>query len=292
VLPDEPATELYVVEHEGRQIYLCCDECMAMFRDSPEAYLDNLPPSIPSNKSDSTLFSGDPQDRPWWFGVWLKLEPWLGWAALPHLGPWQWIGLTFLLSLILMIGARVELNRSKSSPINLALAKPLSHVYFPSVTALGVGVVMLGMRYEEQADELKAATAQLDDQRLMDRLHSTSLNVFGDPPLPRRRSDLTESFGGTYFRGNDSRGSQMFNGGNHLTAKFHLALVDAAGETVELNDDIQSSKLLIQIDLERGPHTPVQYYTSEHMSRMFLTDSPDTGLRVDSRSPGRHRLDW
>ncbi|MBA3685454.1 MAG: hypothetical protein H0W72_09470 [Planctomycetes bacterium] len=45
VMTDEPADPAYVVEHEGRKVYLCCKKCVRKWKEDPAKYLPNLPAS-------------------------------------------------------------------------------------------------------------------------------------------------------------------------------------------------------------------------------------------------------
>lgn len=75
-----------------------------------------------------------------------------------------------------------------------------------------------------------------------------SLDHLPTPPYPMHPSRL----GGTYYRGNDERSPQLFNGGFYRTATMDLFLVDSTGTRLQRGDQVDG-ELFVELTISRAP---------------------------------------
>ncbi len=96
--------------------------------------------------------------------------------------------------------------------------------------------------------------------------------IFGSPPrpLPPRHGPR---LAGTYYRGNCERHENLYNNGNYLTCTFHVALVDAAGQPVNVGDDLPTDGMQIRLEIDRAPHVTDRLFSDKIMQRVRFTDA-------------------
>lgn len=76
--------------------------------------------------------------------------------------------------------------------------------------------------------------------------------------------------GGDYFRGNDERSEELYNGGFYRTATFHVHLADDAGNKLAWGDDFPE-RPHIRLEVERSPHSSPTLFAASIMDHVFLT---------------------
>jgi mono/diheme cytochrome c family protein len=117
--------------------------------------------------------------------------------------------------------------------------------------------------------------------------------VFGYPPVPVR-PDHPKQLAGTYYRGNCERNEALFNGGNYLTATFHVSLRNGKDEAVNVGDP--ADKLFVRLEIERAPGTTDMLFTGDMMASVFLSEQlyetensqlRDEPVRLDTLEDGR-----
>ena len=82
-----------------------------------------------------------------------------------------------------------------------------------------------------------------------------NLENLPQPPYPMHPSRL----GGTYYRGNDERSDQLFNGGFYRTATIELGLVDDQGTPIRRGDTLPSN-VFIDLTILRAPHATTELF--------------------------------
>jgi hypothetical protein len=80
------------------------------------------------------------------------------------------------------------------------------------------------------------------------------------PPHPMHPKRL----GGVYYRGNDERSPELFNGGFYRTATLEVWLVDEAGKRLKWYDPLSDQPVFISFSIERAPGTTAELF-SEHV---------------------------
>jgi hypothetical protein len=86
--------------------------------------------------------------------------------------------------------------------------------------------------------------------------------------------------GGTYYRGNDERSPELFNGGVYRTATMELSLVDQNYERLEWGTDISQRSLAIQLTIQRAPRTTGALFNSEIFKQTYLRRFRETELTI------------
>ena len=99
------------------------------------------------------------------------------------------------------------------------------------------------------------------------------------PMHPRR-------LGGVYYRGNDERDAQLFNGGFYRTAKFEIWLTDESGRHFQWGDK-PTGDLFVEFEIERAANTTGELFNDDIMSVIGLSnhfqssDDPDGRPKVE-----------
>lgn len=92
---------------------------------------------------------------------------------------------------------------------------------------------------------------------------------FGSPPTPKRLGH-PKRISGVYYRGNDERHPQLFNGGNYRTASFRVELCDADRKSIRYGDAVPLRGLFIRFEIERAANTAAALFSEDIMSSVFL----------------------
>jgi hypothetical protein len=87
-----------------------------------------------------------------------------------------------------------------------------------------------------------------------------------DPYRPQHPPRL----GGTYYRGNDERSPDLFNGGFYRTATFHVHLADAEGKVLAWGDPLPEQPH-IRFEISRSPHASPSLFDAGIMDHVFLS---------------------
>ena len=105
-------------------------------------------------------------------------------------------------------------------------------------------------------------SGKLDRQAVTDTV-SLDPNHLTMPVYPMHPKRL----GGIYYRGNDERSPELFNGGFYRTATLEVWLSDAAGNHLQWNDEIADRNLFITFAINRAARNsrgPVQRISDQH----------------------------
>jgi hypothetical protein len=89
---------------------------------------------------------------------------------------------------------------------------------------------------------------------------------FNDPFRPQHPPRL----GGTYYRGNDERSEDLFNGGFYRTATFHVHLADAEGNDLAWDDPIPEQPH-IRFEIIRSRHASPTLFAAGIMDYVGLS---------------------
>jgi hypothetical protein len=94
-------------------------------------------------------------------------------------------------------------------------------------------------------------------------ISSTKAGIYR-PKHPKR-------LGGEYYRGNDERNEELFNGGYYRTATMNLSLEDGDGRILQWNDEVKAGDLWIRLVVSRAPFATPALFVEENMLHCFLS---------------------
>lgn len=262
VLTDQKVEDGFSLTYGDVEIGLCCELCVKAFRKDPERYLAQLPPEAAAAVRAS-----------------LEDEKSSG-LSMPSLDLGRHLDLITLVVLLLLalLFWRRESDGSKKTAVVLVMVSLLS--------LAGVS----WWRAESARAELESAERELQLSRWKELIHNNTYYDFGDPPRPIR-PPVEPRTQATFYRGNDERSDELFNGGNYLTAYFDLAIVDVDGEPVDHGQDVTGEALWLRYQIRRGPNTPDFFWVDDFMKNIFLTADANPFLGYESPVVDRVDLD-
>ncbi|HBJ33703.1 MAG TPA: hypothetical protein DDZ51_02850 [Planctomycetaceae bacterium] len=177
----------------------------------------------------------------------------------------------------------------------------LAWIVLAAVSFDSISMASRSSRSERQLLEILAGDKSLDDRNhtsaaldeetleLIQEVHYSTFADYGYPPRPKKREkDL--SLTRTYFRGNDERNPQMFNGGQYRTVTFDVNLESRDGTPLNYGSSLSNQPVFLKVRFIRAPHTSSGYYTREYMKRMYLT--MQSGRFLGRDQPVGDRLEW
>jgi hypothetical protein len=175
-------------------------------------------------------------------------------------------------------------KHGKSDRFSLAWFKPTYHL-----AALLLLLVIAALLFQfGLVQELRSANATLKTQ--LDRTKKTlpsedpkTLPLPVHPMHPRR-------LGGVYYRGNDERSPELFNGGFYRTATMEVRLTDASGKRLQWNDELTGQALWITFSIDRAAGATSSLFSSRVMSSTFLTHFAQSQLSKVSTFTGDQEI--
>lgn len=131
------------------------------------------------------------------------------------------------------------------------------------VLLLGIVVFVVVQLCREQRDDLQQARRAL---------HAKGGSpLAGDQPKQEPQRPMhPPRLGGEYYRGNDERSPELFNGGFYRTAKFEVYLTDAEGGRLAWGDPVPDQPHLL-FAIERAAHSNPTLFAPEIMENAGLT---------------------
>ncbi len=82
--------------------------------------------------------------------------------------------------------------------------------------------------------------------------------------------------GGMYYRGNDERNPELFNGGYYRTASMEVGLFDSNDQQLQWGDKASSNELYIRLDIQRAPFATPELFHDDTMEQCILTPRADS----------------
>lgn len=80
--------------------------------------------------------------------------------------------------------------------------------------------------------------------------------------------------GGIYYRGNDERSEELYNGGDYCTCKFRLELRGSDGRTLQAGDAVPGGTLSLRLEIERTPFAAEALFSRHVIQSTFLSRTP------------------
>lgn len=133
------------------------------------------------------------------------------------------------------------------------------------VAFLGVALFVAVQFSREQAGELAHGRKHSLAQQRSNQLQA-GLKRHHEPLRPMHPPRL----GGRYYRGNDERSAELFNGGFYRTATFDIHLADAEGRHLAWGDSVPDQPHLHFV-IERSAHSSPTLFTPEIMESSGLS---------------------
>ena len=254
-MPTEKASPEFTAEYSGRTVRLCCRNCVAKFRMKPHEYTLIAYPPPPNPRSAewweagavglAAAFDGDAVSRRMIYGLVTALVLGGGFLARRRLARGRDIG---------RVGhGFVWATR----PAVLA------------VGVLGAACVELWVRNTETAAALEQANARATQAAEL------SQRAKANAPLltwcwPQGLHELPKGVSGTYYRGNDERSEQLYNGGKYRTATFHLGLERADGRPFQVGDTPDAGGVHLRFRFVRAAGTADHFFRDDEMAKSSL----------------------
>ncbi len=244
--PTELAVSKYKSNYEGNTIYFCCKDCVSIFNSNPKPYLQtiagfNTQHTSQNNKSTLQKTFDDTWNTAFSFpGISILLISCIG--------------------ILLIRFASLKLpNSSLSSKCARTLSTPRS-IQLIIICCLAVEAL-----HAHLAHKINAKDTELENQ-----LHSTTFLEYGDPLIPSRPKG-DPSLQSKYYRGNDERNPNLYNGGNYRTSEFYIDLCNNEGQSVNYDSQVSAENLFIRVAIKRSPNTAEYFWKKERMNRIYVT---------------------
>lgn len=311
IRPEEPASAEIFVDYGGRRFYFCCEPCRTDFLSDPsrfaslaierDAATQSTPDLTHYNPGDNPL--SDPQQRLLGsiylnisqFGRyltkrWQLRDPFNAALVILSFAVLSWW-------IVKWIRGRRCSEPQESNPASNAWTAILTITLLVSgffCAAYRRRAIDYSQRYTAAEDERKNLETRIGDLVDRDTIHYATFMNYGFPPRPLPNKGET-GLSKTYFRGNDERRDDLFNGGVYRTVTFELSLQDAAGRDWKVGDRIQDDQgrwrdAFLFVQFIRSADTSSGYFTADYMKRMYLTQTVGEFLGV--KQPVADRVDW
>jgi hypothetical protein len=150
-------------------------------------------------------------------------------------------------------------------------------IFLIAVLCTAVFLIQQGRLADLQV-QLESAQSQIRTQALI-RL-TTDRKSLALPVHPFHPPRL----GGVYYRGNDERSPELFNGGVYRTATMELWLVDQDLNRLAWNDLIENRSLAILLKIKRAPRTTVLLFNEHIFNQTYLRRFRETDLIPDDQT--------
>ena len=315
VQPEEPASEEIFADFRGRRFYFCCESCRTDFLSDPSRFASLAEQRDAAERAErSAEFynpdrGGEFDDSFWgWMGgayLWFQKKMSRLSVAWQLQDPVNDVLVAACVFLAVFWLAKWRWRRRRSRRRS-RLELPAHGVWI--IRCLVVGLLIsgfIGASYRRRAMNFQTEyrAAETERSRLSrlyqdaidrDSIHYATFMNFGFPPRPLP-STQPVSLSKTYYRGNDERAPEMFNGGNYRTVTFELSLLNDDGSLLTPGDSIQKPNgswrsISLFVRFLRSPDTSSGYFTADYMKRMYLTQT--AGEFLGAQQPIGDRVDW
>ena len=246
VEPTEIAVPKYKATYKGKTIYFCCKDCVSIFNDQPEPYLENINESLISKTSQNNKTTIQKIfDAAWNAGF---SYPGISILLIGTLG-----------FLFLRLASFVRQRPPEPNKYLLRLSSPRSF----QVLVLCSLVLEIIHAHISQSIASK-------DRVLENDLHSTTFLEYGEPLIPSHPKN-GPSLQSKFYRGNDERNPNLYNGGNYRTAEFDIGLCDNEGNPISYNSQVSEDDLFLKVTISRAPNTAEYFWKKDRMNGIYVT---------------------
>jgi len=218
-----------------------------------------------------------------------RLNEGLDFAVSLHemVGFLQWPLLIFLL-VMLWIENRKKILETRKKMGDLNSSPSASERFFLGITSTHYFCVLLifslvgTMVYHVRSTEkllLKIQLKQISSADFFSEGPPTRPPDEKDPPVYRPFHPVR--LGGEYYRGNDERNKELFNGGYYRTATMRISLRDDNGKLINWNESIGTSECFIHLEIEKAPYATPSLFTKEVMGQCFLSQGREVNPQLN-----------
>ncbi len=305
IMSDNQAIPEHFVDYEGLRYYFCCDECISDFNSDPSRFaalssVTGFP--IPDVEGEASTATGSA------VGIGVRLRDWTkkkvdqfcldyGLVQLHVLAA----ALVVFVALILWRRDRADSTSSRVGQVavgvgwTLAIVMALDAAYLSSLASERHRIMNRALARAGGGDGLgeQDGRSGVADAELLDsirKVHYATFVKYGFPPRPRQTGNRDHHLSRTYYRGNDERHSQMFNGGQYRTVTFSLQLETEDGTAIDFGESLVGIQPYLRVTFERAADTSSGYFTKEYLQRMYLTMVADRTL--GRFGPVKDRVPW
>ena len=246
VEPTEIAVAKYKSTYKGKTIYFCCKDCVTTFNDQPEPYLENINDSFTSKSSQNNK------------------------SAIQKIFDSTWnTGFSYPGISILMIGTLGVLSLRFASLLSHRSSTPNKYILRLSSLRSFQVLLVFSLVLEILHAHISHSIAS-KDRVLENDLHSTTFLEYGEPLIPSHPK-TDPSLQSKFYRGNDERNPNLYNGGNYRTAEFDIGLCDNGGNPINYNSQVAADNLFLKVTISRAPNTAEYFWKKERMNEIYVT---------------------
>ncbi|WP_425617860.1 c-type cytochrome domain-containing protein [Anatilimnocola sp. NA78] len=218
------------------------------------------------------------------------LDRWEQFAA-PHFHPAYYLAIGLLTVVLVIERSKESLRKSQAREANgsdnsvrTSFARhlaPISRVWY-CVGLLAVALYVTTIYWQAEVAELR---------RNLQGIHQT-----GDRPAPLAltssasrlheplRPQHPPRLGGIYYRGNDERSPELFNGGYYRTATFSIHLADAEGNRLGWDDSLPE-QVFLRFEIVRSPFSSPTLFSQDIMEGVALSPIQPEQLETAAAVP-------
>lgn len=249
-----------------------------------ELWLKNGAPwtDEPAKPAEELRFLGAPSQT-WQEKFWAWLELVLEYD-LSYLHPVMYAGIGAFFIILLLEWMYERSKKRGVAPSEMrGIAGVAAHVRPYAYLAVLLGLLLAGLAVHHFRAAAELASVKESFERFRKQTPPAASVA---PPASPNAADLAASrplylrtkapfkFGGTYYRGNDERNDQLFNGGYYRTATMQLALCDRERKEIELGAELPPEGLQIRLIIIRGRGASPSLFSRQLMARTILTLTP------------------
>jgi hypothetical protein len=293
VTTDEASSPLHEITFRGAAVRFCCRQCKDRFLLEPQAYLAGLP-HVPAEAPAAA--AAKPRDKGWFdVDFWRLLR-----TAERFVEAWQPFMIALaVVGLVHVVAGRHSRARKQradaSSPAPSPAAKP--RVVSRLIDVLGrtstlliavLAIVLLGQWWRQRTSPPPGPVAMAPSH-----VHETAARFMAD--MARQGIlqgpefvSLTEK---TYYRGNDERSPELYNGGVYRTCTFHVSLHSEDGRPVVAGQKVGGQRLFVRVEIRRASGALASHFTDAGMTNSSLVPrgvTPDVRAADDATGKAVH----
>jgi YHS domain-containing protein len=264
VMPDELAKAVHEITFRGVPVRFCCQQCKTRFLTNPQPYLANLP-HVPAAAASSGASS-----KQGFFSRLLLSKAFVRVDAFAA----RWSGLLAVVLCILVIhwiAVRWQRKQPADPSRRGVIARSARLAARPSILLAlfaGMGLLRLVEPLENhEALQIASGVAQ-QEQAVQFQAQLSRQGIMQGPEFVSRLEK-------TYYRGNDDRSSQLFNGGIYRTCEFNISLRTQDGKTVTPGQQLRDQPLFVRVEIQRSKNTLENHFKDADMTKCALIWRPE-----------------
>ncbi len=184
------------------------------------------------------------------------------------------LGLAILFPAILIVEAmklRARRSNQENRNVGTGLLAAIPRSWYLLVAALTVSggtIFHLNQQVTDYKRRYEQTRSKLE--RTVDEYYLAETGKRPEPFQPIRPKH-PRRMGGVYYRGNDERHVELYNGGFYQTAEINVMLKTNSGQGLNYGDTV-AANLVLEFEIEAAPKTAPGLFDESIMSKVFLSD--------------------